>query len=149
MSTASSPNLRLVADDDPASVAAWRAEEGAVARETRAAAANRSLAPTDARWVLAARTASLLQGPVLTPDRRRTVLRTADRLGIRLFDANLIIAIVQDQARRGEELGNAVPTLAMVPAPKRRSRRLNTLRWIAAFATALAVNALLIRWLVS
>jgi hypothetical protein len=73
-----------------------------VEHENRAAA---TLAATDARWVLAVRTASLLEGgraAVLAPERRRRLLALASQLGLRPFDANLVIAIVQDGARSGE-----------------------------------------------
>lgn len=58
----------------------------------------------DPRWVLAARAASLLEGgraALLTPDRRRRLMSLADRMGLRPFDASLVIAIVQDSARTG------------------------------------------------
>lgn len=63
-----------------------------------------SLLPDDPRWVLAARAASLLEGgraALLTPDRRRRLMGLADRMGLRPFDAALVIAIVQDAARTG------------------------------------------------
>src|SRR5579862_6688850 len=54
---------------------------------------------TDPRWVLAARTAAWLQGgraAILSPDRRRSIVAMAPALGLRPFDAALIIAIAQD-----------------------------------------------------
>ena len=57
--------------------------------------------PADPRWVLAVRTAEQLQGTVLTPERREKLLRVGKMMGLTLFDCNLVIAIVQDQARRG------------------------------------------------
>ena len=63
-----------------------------------------ALAATDPRWVLAARTAMQLQGgqaAILAPDQRRRLVTMAQRLGLRPFDAGLVIAIVQDAARRG------------------------------------------------
>jgi len=57
--------------------------------------------PTDPRWVLALRTAEALDGAVLPPERRDRLVRLGKLLGMTPFDANLVIAIVQDQARRG------------------------------------------------
>jgi hypothetical protein len=56
---------------------------------------------SDARWVLAVRTAEQLEGPILPPDRREQLVKLGKVLGLTAFDANLVIAIVQDQARRG------------------------------------------------
>ena len=58
----------------------------------------------DPRWVLAVRAAGMLQaGPaaILTPDRRRRLVVLASSMGLRPFDAALVIAIVQDAARAG------------------------------------------------
>ncbi len=72
-----------------------------VAAENAAAA---TLSATDARWIFAVRVSEHLDGgkaAVLTPDRRQRLLRLATNIGLRPFDANLIIAIVQDEARHG------------------------------------------------
>lgn len=71
----------------------------AIARENRAASLAADLDPADPRWVLAARTRAELQGASLTADRRERLLGLAHDLGMRPFDANLVIAIVQDEAR--------------------------------------------------
>lgn len=57
--------------------------------------------PTDPRWVLAVRAAEALEGSVLLPPRREGLLRLARVLGLTPFDAALILATVQDRARRG------------------------------------------------
>jgi hypothetical protein len=66
----------------------------------------------DPRWVVAMRAAMWLDGgraAVLVPERRRGIVRMARKLGLREFDAGLIIAIIQDAARTGEDpLGCAV-----------------------------------------
>jgi hypothetical protein len=66
---------------------------------------------TDPRWVLAVRTAQWLQGgraAILTPEHRRRILGLAQHIGLRPFDASLVIAIVQDAVRCGQEpLGRA------------------------------------------
>lgn len=98
--------LRLVATATGAPSSAWLeprpavAGERRVAREVRAAALQGNLDPTDPRWILAGRTRDALQGAALTAERRQGLLRLAQRLHLRPFDANLIIAIVQDEARR-------------------------------------------------
>jgi hypothetical protein len=67
---------------------------------------------TDPRWLLAVKTSSLLEGgraALLRPDRRKIVLDLAQHMGLRPFDANLVIAVVQDSARAGEgALGGGV-----------------------------------------
>lgn len=65
------------------------------------------LSPDDARQIVAMRIARALEGgraAILTPDIRRDIVTQARRMGLRPFDANLIIAIVQDRARTGEPL---------------------------------------------
>jgi hypothetical protein len=122
-----------------------------VARENRQAATQLDLDPTDPRWVLAVRTASQIEGGVLTPERRERVMRTADQLGVRPFDAGIIIAMVQDRVRRGGGLGDLPPQLGLLSNPVRPPRRLRLPAW-ARFAIALVVatgiNLLLIRWLI-
>lgn len=82
------------------------------------------LSPTDARWALAVRTSQVLEGgrvAMLAPDKRRTLVRLAGQMGLRDFDAALVIAIVQDAARLGEPLTrSAQDRLAMIrPATPR------------------------------
>lgn len=78
---------------------------------------------TDPRWVLALRTAEQLQGSILTPDRRQRLQQTGRLLGLTAFDCSLVIAIVQDQARRGvppmacPQAGQV--QLSLVPLPRR------------------------------
>lgn len=60
------------------------------------------LSASDARWVMAVRVAASLQGgraAILTPTLRHKLVARAVASGLREFDANLIIAIVQDAAR--------------------------------------------------
>ncbi|MFU8828856.1 MAG: hypothetical protein ACNA8P_05405 [Phycisphaerales bacterium] len=61
-----------------------------------------TLSPDDARQIVAMRIARALEGgraAILTPDIRHDIVTEARRMGLRPFDANLIIAIVQDRAR--------------------------------------------------
>ncbi len=81
----------------------------------------------------------------------------AVRAGLREFDANLIIAVVQDAARRGElgdqarALQGIVPSLALVGSAKRStglSRRWRTTLVVLATAiVTIGSFAFLVRWL--
>ncbi|MCH8823342.1 MAG: hypothetical protein IH984_07525 [Planctomycetes bacterium] len=147
---ASKTHLRLVGADDPSAMESMRASQ-AVARENAAASRNEHLDPTDPRWIIAAKTHAQLQGSALTHERRQRVLRLAHRLGVRPFEANVIIAIVQDKARQGETLSDATPTLKMLRDPRedRKTRNSGLVRWLWAIATATLANILLIWWLMS
>ncbi|MGH7243504.1 MAG: hypothetical protein ACREJD_08825 [Phycisphaerales bacterium] len=68
-----------------------------------------ALLSDDARWVFAVRVKREIQGgkaAIIAPESRRRLLKLANRLGLRNFDANLVIAIVQDDARL---YGTAIP----------------------------------------
>ena len=105
-SAKSNPMLRLVnADTWPRATSLSQVHNGtprsAVMVENHAAA---GLCATDARWVLAVRATQSLEGGragVLSPEKRRRLIAFATGMGLRPFDANLIIAIVQDAARTG------------------------------------------------
>jgi hypothetical protein len=108
---------------------------------------------TDPRWVLAVRVAEQLDGPVLPPERRDRLIRLGKVMGLSDFDANLVIAIVQDQARRGFA-PEACPAageeqLRFVPLPRREedpSQRLR--RWLitgALVATIIALESMILR----
>jgi hypothetical protein len=92
------------------------AHEMLQARENaRARALDPAIDPNDSRWKLAIETQRALQGTVLAYEDRARLLALATRLGIGAFDANLIVAVVQDRARRGEPLADAAPTIALIP----------------------------------
>lgn len=72
-----------------------------------------SEATADPRRLLARAVADSLDGgkaAMLTPPRRRRILHLAKILGVRDFDAHLIIAIVQDATRRGESIEDSRTT---------------------------------------
>ncbi|MCA9295070.1 MAG: hypothetical protein KC983_01110 [Phycisphaerales bacterium] len=148
--TDASHRIRFVgADDDVLSKwARERQAREAVLAENRRAATSPDLDPTDPRWVLAVRVRSALQGSTLTPERRSKIQREAWHLGIRPFDANMIIAIVQDRARRGESINSSNVALQLLgtPAPP-ESAATSAWRWGLAFLCAVAANAFLIWWL--
>ncbi|MDX2115661.1 MAG: hypothetical protein SFZ24_08590 [Planctomycetota bacterium] len=96
----------------------------AVETENRAAALLTSgdRAVEDLRQIFALRAASTLEGgraAILRPERRRELVAGAAALGMRPFEANLIIAVVQDGVRRGT--GPLSPEtrglLRVIPAP--------------------------------
>lgn len=116
----------------------------AVSRENAHAA---TLTPADARWAMAAATANALEGgaaAILRPERRHHLVKLATSLGLRPFDANLIIAIVQDAARTGQgPLGpHVADRLALVRHPAREPA--DTRAAIASLLTALTLGALLL-----
>ena len=120
------------------------AQEMLDARET---ARNRGFDPNDARWKLAQETQGALQGTVLAFEDRRTLLALAQRLGIRSFDANLIVAIVQDRARRGESLASATPSPTASVTTRARRWFTNNIALIAAVIILVMIaDALLIGW---
>lgn len=78
-----------------------------------------SLSALDPRWVLAVQAYRSVQGgraAVITPEERKRLMVVGNRLGLRAFDTSLVIAIVQDGARAGEDpLGSeAVGRLRLV-----------------------------------
>jgi len=110
---------------------------------------------SDPRWVLAVRTAELLQGDILTPERRERIIRMGRLFNLTPFDANMVIAIVQDQARRGiaPQLCPTAgePQLRMISPPQQRSfrqliRSRRSLTLAALLCALLAVEGLMIMW---
>lgn len=135
---------------------AERVFRAAVAHETllaRETARDLRFDPNDARWKLAIETSRRLQGAVLPFEDRRRLLAMATRLGIRSFDANLIVALVQDRARRGEPVEDAAPTIAMIPAAARDQARSaareddTSPTWAIVLLAAGAIDAALVAWL--
>ena len=90
----------------------------AVANEN-IAASQLSIELNDPRWTLATIAYAKLQDGPLTPESRDALIKKATRLGLRPFDASLIIAIAQDQARHGRTLEHAEPTLRLIRPPHR------------------------------
>lgn len=134
-----------------------RAAEHAARRiesENRAAA---ELSASDARWAFAVRVSQAIEGGragVLPPEKRHRLIASAVHMGLRPFDANLIIAVVQDGARGGPQDGSGSlgPDVAdrlrlIRPAP---SRQIGTgqlvLIALATVVTAAAILAWLVAW---
>jgi hypothetical protein len=155
------------AASDPRTESIFRkavAHEMLLARES---ARDRTFDPTDARWRVAEETQRAMQGAVLAFEDRRRILALANKLGIRAFDANLIVALVQDRARRGESMASVAPTLALLPrahavtaaadgcvssdleiSPERpRVAKEDHSLWTLAVAIAIVADAVLFGWL--
>ena len=110
---------------------------------------------TDPRWVLAVRAAEALQGSVLVPEQRQQLLKLGRRLGLTLFDANLVLAIVQDQARRGYISASCpaagIEQLAMVPPARdwrARQDRLPRATRIAMWCAGLVAAEVALIWMI-
>jgi hypothetical protein len=121
-----------------------------VARENAAAS---DLSVDDARWIFSQETARRLEGDrqaILRPQRRRDLHALATQAGLRPFDANLVIAIVQDAARN--ETGPLSPAvssrLSLVRTPQPQARSVLA-QMITATLLGLIGTATLIAWFVS
>ena len=106
----------------------------------------------DPRWVFAVRVSEQLQGAVLPADRRERLVRLGKVLGLTPFDASLVIAIVQDQARRGHAPASCPAAgeaqLRMVPRPADRpaSPMRRPLAVAGLLAVLLAAELMLLSW---
>lgn len=147
--------LRLVIPDQGPGLEESRARHAVATENRRAAAlaaAEDPAAEADVRRIFSIRVAHSLEGgraAILTPDNRRRLVSDARRAGLRAFDANLIIAIVQDSARRGEP-PHARATdrlLDLIPSRHTRDeRQLLIQRLIIAAIIATGFLSMMIRW---
>lgn len=115
-----------------------------VALENRSAAA---MTPADARWVLAVRTSEAIEGGgVLAPEARVRLQRLATALGLRPFDANMVMAIVQDGVRSGEGAlgGGVAERLELVRGAPEATKE----SWVPFLVVGMGLGlaAVLIRW---
>lgn len=101
----------------------------------------------DPRWVLAVRTSLQMEGPILRPDRRERLIAAGRAMGLSPFESNLVIALVQDQARRGGDLEDAAGALALMARPTRPLKRRSSLPRLAVIAAAALFAEALILWL--
>lgn len=147
------PRESLPADDAPARPARVRADRRAhreweVSAENRAAAAA-DISTFDARWVLAVRAADSIEGgraAVLRPEARQRLVSTARGMGLRPFDANLVLAIVQDAAREGRTPRDleTIDRLMLVGEPERAARTSSA--WMVLLLACSAVWTVAIVW---
>lgn len=155
------PTLRLV-DGGPSSEAtSLSADHDRMGNRIRAVEAeNREaseLSIEDARVIFAEEVGAQLQGgmvALLTPERRQRLMSRAGGLGLRPFDANLIIAIMQDRARGGEFDTDARrdARLGLIrPADEIGSEaepRVMWIRWLMVGALTAGLFVLLVLWVV-
>ena len=88
------------------------ARERAIRENVRSAATASQLSSDDARVIFATKVQECLEGgraAILRLQRREQLIALSHDMGFRPFDANLIIALVQDAARRGEVLAALQP----------------------------------------
>ena len=99
----------------------------------------------DPRWTLATIAyAKLKEGP-LSPESRDELIRKATRSGLRAFDASLIIAIAQDQARDGRGLEHAESTLRLIRPPHQEATPHHAVRrWSMAVVCATLLSTALL-----
>lgn len=122
-------------------------------RATAFATPHDRFAESDVRRIFAIRASQALEGgraAILPPIRRRRLVSEARRFGLRVFEANLIIAIVQDGARRGEPPASAATekVLDLVPVVRKsEATQLLVQRIIISLLLAAGMLALLIRWM--
>jgi hypothetical protein len=144
--SASRPRLRLVGSSP-------HAYPGAVVKPNIEPTRHAPITDTaDPRWVLAVRTAEALEGSLLTPEKRERLVRLGKIMGLSAFDASLVIAIVQDQARRGYAPAYCPtagePQLRMVPPARMRPWPMR--RWLGittTVAACLALEVAVLAWL--
>lgn len=153
------PRLRLVRADQGSALALAARRDIEV--ENRRSAALALDAHEDVRRILALRAAEVLEGgraAVLRPDARRRLVRLGTMLGLRRFEANLVLAVVQEGARRGESPAGprTVANLSAIPAPLEGAQHLARRRAIeraviiaGAIAIAATAVVMLVNWLVA
>lgn len=110
-----------------------------------------ALDPSDARWVLAVLCWEWMDGgsaAILTPAKRDKLMRAADSMRLRRFDAGLIIAIAQDERRRGgASLSRlAAARLALVAPPAQMPRTSFIAASLSALSLAGVMIAILVMW---
>lgn len=150
------PTLRLVVDGEVMSPRAERvprsphvrtaspdaAARREVARENRDAAA---MPRNDARLVFAQRAAACLEGgkaAILRPEVRKRLLTEGTSMGLRSFDANMIIAVAQDAAQRGvmTDSGDVLGQLRFVGVADRASSPMRVMFFAAFLATVVVAG---------
>ncbi len=124
MSSLSNTSVLSLADEDTvrrAHTVLLKARRN-VALENRLAAETPHLNQGRPQWLFAGHVLKALDGSILPPERRKELLEKSRQLGIRTFDANLVIAVVQDRARRGESIHSASGTLRLVSPTAEKNR---------------------------
>ncbi|MBX3357036.1 MAG: hypothetical protein KF745_01280 [Phycisphaeraceae bacterium] len=154
---AAAPAARLLHSGIPAAPPSPQASSAAASSAARIRSENRAaawLSPLDARWIVALRASQYLEGgraAILTPEHRQRVVRLATSLGLRPFDAHLVIAIIQDSARTGDGplAPAAVDRLTLVRGATDNVVRAPMRAWVPAMIAAvgaIGLFSLLVNW---
>ena len=94
----------------------------------------------------------LREGALIGSDARAQIMHDADALGIRPFEASMMIALAQDRARRGESNTNIPRLLQARSTPHRESAATtaghwpDALTWIGVAATGLLITGFIAQW---
>lgn len=144
--TATPSELRLSSCENMSSGQAASINERATQLASGGSMNVEELSATDPRWVLAMRVYDQLEGDILAPDKRERLIRMGSTFGLSVFEANLIIAIVQDRARRGQTPHRAQGTLSMIRAPGSNSAYRRTWKIAAVCSAFIALEFALVYW---
>lgn len=144
---AANPPLRLVVPDGAPSLEEARVR-AAIAKETQRAAKAAYDVENDVRRVLALEAARSLEGgraAILGPDQRRYLVQRGQKLGLRPFEANLVISVVQDGARQGRPLADpeVQRSIDVIPSPAKGDLWNDPWTWARLWLAAAALGGLL------
>lgn len=132
--------------------------ERSLSRGSQSTPPRLALDQDDPRWLLARATLGRIQGGqagILAPADRRGLAVLGSRLGLRPFDTNLVIAIVQDHARCGPDSSPAdfLARLRLIPNPAAGGGRSDAsadiwsvLAWLGCTGLLAVGIAAMIRW---
>ena len=109
----------------------------------------------DAYCRLLDRIDAVREGALIGSDARAGIMHEAAVLGIRPFDASMMIALAQDRARRGESTENIPHLLRARPAPRSTTDtdstappRPDLMTWFGVAASGLLIAGLVAGWFV-
>ncbi len=111
-------------DDSQAKPTSLKKQQITQSLEVPVASATPITHATDPRWILAQRTTQVMQGTVLSPEKRGRLIKLGKLLGLSPFDANVIIAIVQNKAREGQTQTldfDSCELLSLIHPPEKRT----------------------------
>lgn len=155
MDISSQPSLRLVIPEMGPTIAQSRARRS-IENENLRAARLAYECDHDVRRILAIKTGLALEGgraAILAPQLRRDLVQQGAKLGLRPFESNLIIAVVQDGARRGEPVAakDVQRSLEVIPSPAKPDTWNDPWTWARLWLAAAALGGLmmlvLVEWL--
>lgn len=147
--TATTSELRLTACDGMSTAQAAALNEQATQLASSQQSTGQGLSASDPRWVLAMQTYDQLEGDILAPDKREKLIHMGRTFGLSVFEANLVIAIVQDRARRGQTPHSAQTTLSMIRAPKNGNKYRRTWKIALCCSAVIVFEFALVYWWLS